>query len=148
MSSCTWPSCLLNLVPSQWGHLHQPAAIRLPKRAGYPALFLGRQQEVVVHHTTGRRVSNLSITPGKGMLGSRWKSDTHHAGKPPWAVTSLQSTSSFKPGNVLLKLLFSRQVVSDSLWPHWLHYARLPCPVLLYLLGFAQIHVHWASDAS
>ena len=144
MSSCTWPSCLLNLIPSQWGHLHQPAVIRLPS----PALFLGRQQEVVMHHTTGRRGSNLSITPGKGMLRSRWKSDTHHAGKPPWAVTSLQSTSSFKPGNVLLKLLFRRQVVSDSLWPHRLQYARLPCPVLLYLLEFAQIHVHWVSDAS
>ena len=83
MSSCTWPSCHLNLVCSQWGHHHQPAPIRLSS----PALFWGRQQEVVMHHTTGRRGSALSTTLGKGMLGSRWKSDTHHAGKPPWAIS-------------------------------------------------------------
>ena len=83
MSSCTWPSCHLNLVPHQWGHHHQPAPIRLPS----PALFRGRKQEVVMHHTTGRRGSALSTTPGKGTLGSQWKSDTHHAGKRPWAIS-------------------------------------------------------------
>ena len=40
---------------------------------------------------------------------------------------------------------FSCPVVSDSLWPHGLQHLRLP--VLHYLLEFAQIHVHWVSDA-
>ena len=42
-------------------------------------------------------------------------------------------------------LLFSLQVVSDSLQPHGLLQARLPCPSLSP--GFAQTHVHWVSDA-
>ena len=31
---------------------------------------------------------------------------------------------------VVLPLLFSRSVMSDSLWPHGLQHARLPCPSL------------------
>ena len=34
--------------------------------------------------------------------------------------------------------------MSDSLQPHELQHARLPCP--LYLPEFAQTHVHWVSD--
>ena len=45
-----------------------------------------------------------------------------------------------------LLLLFSCQVMSDSLRPHGLKHARLPCPSLS-LLEFAQTHVHWVSDA-
>ena len=33
----------------------------------------------------------------------------------------------------------------DSLWPHGLHHARLPCT--LPSPEFAQTHVHWVSDA-
>ena len=40
-----------------------------------------------------------------------------------------------------LLLLFSQKVVSDSLWPHG------PQHTVLYLLDFAQTHVHWASGA-
>ena len=40
------------------------------------------------------------------------------------------------------QLLFSRQVVSDSLRPHGLQHARLH-----YLPEFAQTHVLWVSDA-
>ena len=40
------------------------------------------------------------------------------------------------------QLLFSRQVVSDSLWPRGLQHARLH-----YLPEFAQTHVLWVSDA-
>ena len=36
----------------------------------------------------------------------------------------------------------SCSVVSDSLRPHGLQPARLPCPSLSYLLEFAQIQVH------
>ena len=43
-------------------------------------------------------------------------------------------------------LLFCLEVMSDSLRPHELQHARLPCPSL-YLLEFAQTHVHWVTDA-
>ncbi|MGJ0269805.1 hypothetical protein ACQUZL_08960, partial [Streptococcus pyogenes] len=41
-------------------------------------------------------------------------------------------------------LLFSHPVMSDSLQPHGLQWARPPCP---YLLKFAQILVRFISDA-
>ena len=44
-----------------------------------------------------------------------------------------------------LLLFFVRSVMSDSLQPHGLQHSRLP--VFHYLLEFAQIHVHWVSDA-
>ena len=45
-----------------------------------------------------------------------------------------------------LLLLFSCSAISDSLRPHGLQHARLPCPSQSPGL-FAQIHVHWVSDA-
>ena len=47
------------------------------------------------------------------------------------------------PFSVLLFL--SCYVMSDSLRPHELQHARLLCPSLFP--GFAQVHVHWVSDA-
>ena len=41
-------------------------------------------------------------------------------------------------------LLFSRSVVSNSLRPHGLQHARLPCP---HLLEVAQTHVRQVGDA-
>ena len=46
---------------------------------------------------------------------------------------------------VLLLLLFSCSVVSNSLQP--MDYSTPGFPVLHYLLEFAQTHVHWVSDA-
>ena len=46
----------------------------------------------------------------------------------------------------LILLLFSHSVVSDSLQPHGLQHARLPCPSL-YLPELAQTHVHRVRDA-
>ena len=43
-------------------------------------------------------------------------------------------------------LLFSHSVMSDSLWPHGLQRARLPCPSLSPP-ELAQTHVHWVGDA-
>ena len=43
-------------------------------------------------------------------------------------------------------LLFSHSVMSDSLWPHGLQRARLPCPSLSPP-ELAQIHIHWVGDA-
>ena len=46
---------------------------------------------------------------------------------------------------MLLLLLFSCQVMSNSLWSHELQHIRLPCPS--YLPEFAQTHDHWVGDA-
>ena len=43
-------------------------------------------------------------------------------------------------------LLFSRQVMSNCLWP--LGCSMPGLPVLHHLLEFAQVHVHWTSDES
>ena len=43
-----------------------------------------------------------------------------------------------------LLLLFSPSVLSDSLWPHGLQYARVPCPSSI--LRAYQTHVPWVSD--
>ena len=40
---------------------------------------------------------------------------------------------------------FGRSVMSDSLWPHRLQHARLPCPS--QLPEFSQTHVHRVGDA-
>ena len=53
--------------------------------------------------------------------------------------------------NKMQKILqFSHSVGSDSLWPHELQHARLPCPtgvVLHQLLEFTQTQVHWIGYA-
>ena len=41
--------------------------------------------------------------------------------------------------------LFSRSVMSDSLWPRGLQHARIPCPSLSP--EFAQVHVNQVGDA-
>ena len=40
---------------------------------------------------------------------------------------------------------FSRLVMSNSLWSHWLQHTRLPYPSPLP--EFTQMHVHWVGDA-
>ena len=45
---------------------------------------------------------------------------------------------------LLVKLIFSlvqfsRSVVSDSLWPHGLQHARLPCPPLFHFYSFSSV---------
>ena len=45
----------------------------------------------------------------------------------------------------ILLLMFNHSVVSNSLWPHGLQHARLPCPSSTPDL--AQTHVHGVSDA-
>ena len=47
------------------------------------------------------------------------------------------------PSKIMVQ--FSHSVMSDSLWPHRLQHARLPCPSQLPEL--AQTHVHRAGDA-
>ena len=50
-----------------------------------------------------------------------------HGSPAVWAPTS---ELFFLPTGVRKQLLFSRSVVSDSLWPHGLQRARPPCPLL------------------
>ena len=40
-----------------------------------------------------------------------------------------------------------RSVVTDSLGPHGLQHARIPCPSLSPGVRHAQTHVHWVNDA-
>ena len=47
---------------------------------------------------------------------------------------------------LLLSLLFSHSVVSNSLWHHGLHHSRLPCPSPSVRV-FSNSHVHWVDDA-
>ena len=59
-----------------------------------------------------------------------------HFCSPPWAPfkTCWKSAAAASHDLILAEvygkcqLLFSRSVVSDSLWPHGLQHARLPCP--------------------
>ena len=44
-----------------------------------------------------------------------------------------------------IMLLFSRSVMSDSLWPHGLQGARFPCSSLSP--GVCSFQVHWVGDA-
>ena len=60
-------------------------------------------------------------------------------------------TGTRKPGKVEQRkgetlVLFTRQVVSDSLTP-WTAACHASFPVLHYFQEFAQIHVHWVGDA-
>ena len=57
--------------------------------------------------------------------------------------TNLKKYIEMKSNNPLL-FLFNCWVVSDSLQPHGLQHARLPC--FHYLLEFVQTHVHWVND--
>ena len=43
-----------------------------------------------------------------------------------------------------LLLLFSPSILSNSLWPHGLQHARVPCPSPI--LRACQTHVPWVSD--
>ena len=44
-------------------------------------------------------------------------------------------------------LLFSHQIMSDSLLPHELQHTRLHCPSLFLWVCSSQTHVHWVSGA-
>ena len=57
------------------------------------------------------------------------------------SITEKKEVFPFLP----LLLLFSRSIMSDSLWPHGLQHTRLPCPSPSP--EFAQTHVHWVDDA-
>ena len=51
----------------------------------------------------------------------------------------------FMDGKTKSSVQFSRSVVSNSLWPHELQHARLPCPSPTP--GAHPTHVHWVGDA-
>ena len=68
-------------------------------------------------------------------------------GEPPELLVLKASKACFlrsqrAAGNRAADVVQSCSVVSDSLRPHGLKHARLPCPSLSYLLEFAQIQVH------
>ena len=49
------------------------------------------------------------------------------------------------PWRDLFLLLFSHSVMSESVWHHGLQHTP-DFPVLHYLPGFAQTHIHWVND--
>ena len=54
-------------------------------------------------------------------------------------------------GPIWLLLLFSCSVMSNSLWPHGLQHASVPCPscnICNHLATFAQTHVQWVGDTT
>ena len=72
---------------------------------------------------------------------------------PPWTLWDEKPTFSALHAklenegekSVCVYLQFSRSVVSDSLQPHGLQHARLPCPSPTPI--DCQTHVHWVGDA-
>ena len=61
------------------------------------------------------------------------------------SFSPLDSCLSFYFNYTVPSVQFSRSVVSNSSWPHGLQHTR--SSGLYYLPEFAQIHVHWVSDA-
>ena len=66
-------------------------------------------------------------------------------GKQTRVHNSCQWKCGYMFSSLLLSLLFSHSVVSNSLWPHGPHHTRLP--ILRHLSEFAQTHVHWVNDS-
>ena len=62
------------------------------------------------------------------------------AGYSPWDCKVSDVTEQLSTQAPML--LFVHSVMSDSLQPHGLQHARLPCPSL------SQTHVHWVGDAT
>ena len=60
-------------------------------------------------------------------------------------ITLILVIASVSLKNMFCISQFSHSVMSNSLQPHGLQHARLPCPSSLPEL--AQTHVHWVSDA-
>ena len=77
-----------------------------------------------------------------------------HSGKQFSTVLKIHSKYTFnicwaflsKMRKLISLVHFSHSVVPDSLWPHLLQLARLPCPSPT--LELAQTHVHQVSDAT
>ena len=85
-----------------------------------------------------------------------WKTETYwFAEGIKWNTTyNVQCVSSCWPTSpvvtlfLLFQVLFSRQVVSDSLWPHGLRHARLPCPPVSPGFGPSSCPLHWRCHAT
>ena len=73
------------------------------------------------------------------------KSPVRRVPASSWADGALDSLGELRCLLMLLLLLFSRSLVSDSLQPHGLQQSGFS--VLHYLSEFSQIHVYWVSDA-
>ena len=94
---------------------------------------LGFPKEPLGFHKQGERIeTESSLQKSQG-------SDT----KCSLLILLILSTQQFAWS--INSVQFSRLVMSNSLQPHRLHHARLLCPSLSP--SFAQIHVHWVSDA-
>ena len=87
------------------------------------------------------------------VVGSESRAESQKDSKTPvrrvlassWADRALDSLGELRWPLMLLLLLFSHSLVSNSLQPHGLQQPGFS--VLHYLSEFSQIHVYWVSDA-
>ena len=86
------------------------------------------------HLIYGDQCSSIPICSGLFDLKHQ-KSNPNSGCKESRSLNSLSFSS----------VQFSRSVLSNSLWPHGLQYARPPCTSPL--LEFTQTYVHWVSNA-
>ena len=119
---------LCHSSPSPWWG--QPAGSA--SVGSFPADFStpARHSSPDIHHEPGRNACLMTALKGtqilwlqRGhiLLGPTFKADEMHDGRE-------EARPEVCPEDTLLS--FSRSVVSDSMWPHGLQHARLPCPSL------------------
>ena len=63
-------------------------------------------------------------------------------------VTSLSFSFIHTHTHILLTLLFSNSVMSNSLWPHGLQHTRLPCPSPSTRVCSSSCSLHWIIPSS
>ena len=99
--------------------------------------------------------------PGQGLVGGLSKSDPTQEPFLPGTAwppryrrevcpSDAEAGGWHSPGgwSPFVIVVVSRSVMSDSLQPHGLQHARLPCPSPSHhLLELAHTHVHWVGDA-
>ena len=106
---------------------------------GFPVLHqLPELAQAHVHWVCDAIQSSYPLSPSSALNLSQ------HQGIFRWVGSSHQVARVLELGQLGM-FQFSCSVVSDSLLPHGLQYARLPCPSPTPEL--AQTHVHWVSDA-
>ena len=122
-------------VGHSWAHAHTQTRTRLSAHRHTHTHFNSSPCPVTFHHY----VISLNSTSHTRVTGMSWLPPGYLVLiLAPWL--SSQSALTFTLPTCIL-WLFSPQVVSDSLRPHALHHARLPCP-----LPSPGVHLHPTYD--
>ena len=105
-----------------------PASVS-EKDTHYPKQALSERSWM--HLPEGGAQSSFSFLPGTRVDAESTPSQSHFHLYPGFCSTALSLISSFQASSFPFSfplLLFSLSVVLDSLWPHGLQHARIPCP--------------------